>query len=108
MQEMQCPDDEVGAPGSATSKRLLQQVPSHGRMPHEGFSWSPRDAWVKTVSPGRRLTRPAPPRMALSCEFEIPLLLLLMLPASLIESASLNFLGGAKSRPVNVDDLRIE
>lgn len=38
----------------------------------------------------------------------MPLPLLLMLPASLIVSLSLNFLGGAKSRPVKVDDLRSE
>ena len=36
----------------------------------------------------------------------MPLRLLLMLPASLIVSESLNFLGGKKSRLVNVDDLR--
>lgn len=65
-------------------------------------------AVVNTVSPGKRLTRPAPLRMAPSCTAEIPLLLLLMLPASLIVSVSLNFLGGAKSRLVNVVDFRNE
>lgn len=50
--------------------------------------------------------RPAPLRMALSAALEMPLLLLLMLPASLIVSGLLNFLGGKKSRPVNVDDFR--
>jgi hypothetical protein len=36
----------------------------------------------------------------------MPLRLLRILPASLIESGSLNFLGGAKSSEVNVPDLR--
>ena len=36
----------------------------------------------------------------------MPLLLLLMLPASLIVSDSLNFLGGAKSKAVKVLDFR--
>jgi hypothetical protein len=63
-------------------------------------------ACEKTMSPGRRLTRPAPLRMAACDTAEIPLRLLLMLPASLIVSFSLNLRGGAKSRPVNVPDLR--
>lgn len=77
-----------------------------GRSVHEGFSWSSMAAVVNTVSPGRRLTRPAPLRIALSCAWEMPLLLLLMLPASLATSGSLNFLGGAKSRAVKVPDFR--
>ena len=76
-------------------------------MSHLGFSWSDSAACVKTVSPGRRLTRPAPARTANWLAADKPLRLLLMLPASLlIESESLNFLGGKKSRLVNVDDLR--
>lgn len=65
-------------------------------------------AVVNTVSPGKRLTRPAPLRIAPSCTAEMPLRLLLMLPASLVVSESWNFLGGAKSRLVNVDDFRSE
>lgn len=59
---------------------------------------------MKTVSPGRRLTLPAPLRMAAWLTAEIPLRLLRILPASLIVSASLNLRGGAKSRAVKVPD----
>lgn len=75
-------------------------------MFHDGFRVSPIEACVNTVSPGRRLTRPAPPRIALRLADEIPLRLLTTLPESLIESGSLNRRGGAKSRAVNVPDLR--
>jgi hypothetical protein len=63
-------------------------------------------AWVKTWSPGRRLTRPAPPRMALACAAERPLRLLRIEPASLRLSDSVNLRGGAKSRPVKVLSVR--
>ena len=63
-----------------------------------------RSSLVNTMSSGRRETRPAPFRIAPSCLDEIPLRLLRILPASLMESGSLNFLGGAKSSPVNVPD----
>lgn len=61
---------------------------------------------MPTTPWGRRLTRYAPLRMAPSCACDTPLRLLRMLPASLIVSGSLNRLGGAKSSPVNVPDLR--
>lgn len=61
---------------------------------------------MKTWSPGSRLTRPAPPRMALFVRAEIPLPILRTLPESLMFSGSLNLRGGAKSRAVNVPDLR--
>lgn len=63
-------------------------------------------ACEKMISPGRRLTRPAPLRMALSFARERPLRFERMEPASDMESGSLNFLGGAKSRPVKLPDLR--
>lgn len=61
---------------------------------------------MKTVSPGRRLTLPAPARIALRLVDDMPLRLLTTLPVSLIDSGSLNRRGGAKSRAVNVPDLR--
>lgn len=73
-------------------------------MPHCGLRVSAVWACVNTVSPGRRLTRPAPFLIAPSWTDEIPLRLLRMLPASLVVSASLNLRGGAKSSPVNVLD----
>jgi len=75
-------------------------------MPHWGFSLSGIACCVKMVSPGRRLTRPAPLRMAPSCAAEIPLRLLRIEPVSLRLSLSPNFRGGAnaKSKPVNVLD----
>lgn len=76
------------------------------RMPHCGLSVFDRAACVKTWSPGSRLTRPAPPRMALTCAAERPLRLLRIEPASLRASASTNLRGGAKSRAVKVLDLR--
>lgn len=79
---------------------------AYARRPHEGLSWSAKAACVNTLSPGRRLTRPAPLRMAAWLTAEMPLRLLRMLPASLMVSFSLNLRGGAKSRPVNVLDLR--
>lgn len=75
-------------------------------MPHCGLSVEFNAACVNTWSPGSLLTRPAPLRMALSCACEIPLLLLRIEPASLRASESVNLRGGAKSRPVNVLDLR--
>lgn len=63
-------------------------------------------AAVKIWSPGRRLMRPAPPRMALSCAFDMPLRLLRMEPASLRASELSNLRGGAKSSAVKVLDLR--
>lgn len=73
-----------------------------------GFRDAPICACEKMMSPGRRLTRPAPLRMAISFTRDMPLRFERMLPASLILSLSLNFLGGAKSRPVKVPDLRNE
>ena len=63
-------------------------------------------AAVKTLSSGRRLTRPAPLRMAELARLEMPLPTLWTLPASLMASGSLNLRGGAKSNEVNVVDLR--
>lgn len=63
---------------------------------------------MKTVSPGSRLTLPAPFRSAAWFIAEMPLLLLLllrMLPASLMTSpSSLKRFGGAKSSAVKVPD----
>jgi hypothetical protein len=74
-------------------------------MLHEGLSVCSSLAVVKTVSSGRRLTRPAPLRIACAWAAEMPLLLLRMLPASLMLSSPLpNLRGGAKSSPVNVLD----
>jgi len=79
---------------------------AHLCMSHDGFSVAAISSLVKTASLGIRLTRYAPLRMAPSCTFEIPLLLLRILPASLMLSGSLILLGGAKSSPVKVPDLR--
>ena len=76
----------------------------HGRIPHWGLRVVARSSLVKTTSLGIRLTRYAPPRMAPSCLDEIPLWLLRILPASLMESGSLNLRGGAKSKDVKVPD----
>lgn len=75
-------------------------------MPQLGFNVVPRDACVKTVSPGSRLTRPAPARSAFRPTPDMPLCILRTLPVSFITSGSLNLRGGAKSRPVKVLDLR--
>lgn len=76
-------------------------------MLHSGLSTSCIAAGVKMVSPGSRLTLPAPFRMAPSCTAEMPLRLLRMEPASLrLSFASTNLRGGAKSRLVKVPDLR--
>lgn len=72
-----------------------------------GLSDAAISCCVKTVSPGRRLTRPAPARRALAFLELMPLLLERMEPASLIVSGSLKRRGGAKSRPVKVLDLRM-
>lgn len=57
------------------------------------------------MSPGRRLTRYAPLRMAADCMAETPLRLLRILPESLPVSPSpLILRGGAKSSAVNVPD----
>ena len=77
-------------------------------MFHDGLSFSSMSACVKMVSPGSRLTLPAPLRMAPSCTAEMPLRLLRIDPASLRLSESMNLRGGAKSRPVKVLDLRRE
>ena len=73
-------------------------------MSHEGRNCSPNCACVKTVSAGKRLTLPAPLRIAAWFIAEMPVRLLLMLPASLMSPSSLKRLGGAKSRAVNVLD----
>ncbi len=75
-------------------------------MVHDGLSVSANADCVNTVSPGSRLTRPAPLRRAACWTAEMPLRLLLMLPASLAVSPSLNFRGGAKSSAVKVVDFR--
>ena len=75
-------------------------------MVHCGLSVSFRAACVKTWSPGSLLTRPAPPRMALTWAAERPLRLLRIEPASLRLSEFVNLGGGAKSRAVKVLDLR--
>lgn len=75
-------------------------------MLNVGFRESPIWACEKMMSPGRRLTRPAPLRMANSLTLDTPLRLDRMEPASDMESLSLILLGGAKSRAVKVPDLR--
>jgi hypothetical protein len=75
-------------------------------MVQEGFSFVCIWDAVKMLSSGSRLTRPAPLRIAPSCTAEMPLRLLRMEPVSLRVSESWNLRGGAKSRPVNVLDLR--
>jgi len=92
-------------PGANSERYDNTTLSVQPRMFHDGLSVLDRAACVKTVSPGRRLTRPAPLRRACCCMVEIPLRplrLLRMLPASLIVSFSLNFRGGAKSSPVKV------
>lgn len=79
------------------------------RSPQVGLSAAIMSSLVLTLSPGKRLTRCAPLRIACNCIAETPLRLLRMLPASLMESWSRKTrLGGAKSREVKVPDLRRE
>lgn len=63
-------------------------------------------ACEKMMSPGRRLTRPAPRRMASSLTREMPLRFERIEPASDWLSGSLILLGGAKSRLPKLPDLR--
>jgi hypothetical protein len=95
----------INAIGDARPNDSVNQ-PNQSRNDHFGLSVSAIAACVKTWSPGRRLTRPAPLRMAPRFLAEMPLPILRTLPASLIESASLNRRGGAKSRAVKVPDFR--
>lgn len=84
---------------------IYQSLPF--RCPQVGFNAFDISSFENTWSAGSRLTLCAPLLIACSCTVEMPLRLLLMLPASLIVSLSLKTLrGGAKSSDVNVPDLR--
>ena len=71
-------------------------------MPQLGLKLSVNSFLVPTTSFGIRLTRYAPARMAWSCDADMALRLLRMLPASEVVSAVLNRGGAAKSRAVKV------
>ena len=75
-------------------------------MFHVGRSSLNMSSLVPTVDVGRRLTRYAPVRMFHKCALDAPVPLLRILPASLAVSDVLNRAGGAKSRFVNVPDVR--
>lgn len=73
-----------------------------------GRSWDARSSREVTISLGIRETRYAPSRTAWCCMAEMPERALRMLPASLPPpiAGSLILDGGAKSKAVNVVDLR--
>lgn len=97
-------------PCHATAKSPVDgSLYSPFRNPQVGLSAAIMSSLVLTLSPGKRLTRCAPLRIACNCIAETPLRLLRMLPASLMVSWSRKTrLGGAKSREVKVPDLRRE